>query len=34
MSLTIQQAELDKKGGFKRQANKFDTPFGDGPITC
>ncbi|AGF55157.1 putative glutathione S-transferase [Clostridium saccharoperbutylacetonicum] len=31
MSLTIQQAELDKKGGFKRQSNKFDTPFGDGP---
>jgi putative glutathione S-transferase len=31
MSLTIQQAELDKKGGFKRQSNKFDKPFGDDP---
>lgn len=30
MSLTIQKAELDTKGGFKRQSNKFNTPFGDG----
>lgn len=31
MSLIIKEAELNKKGGFKRQSNKFDTPFGDGP---
>ncbi|OOM79608.1 glutathionyl-hydroquinone reductase YqjG [Clostridium puniceum] len=31
MELIIKKEELDKKGGFKRQFNKFDTPFGDGP---
>jgi len=31
MELIIKEAELDKKGGFKRQFNEFKTPFGDNP---
>jgi len=31
MELIIKEAELDKKGGFNRQTNRFETPFGDAP---
>lgn len=31
MALTLQSHEVEKSGAFKRQRNRFTTPFGDGP---
>lgn len=31
MELILEETELDKKGGFNRQINRFETPFGDAP---
>jgi putative glutathione S-transferase len=31
MELILKAEELDKKGGFNRQSNRFDTPFGNAP---